>query len=65
MFRHILHWTALGLTLVVVLVSAAYLWDMNRIYGRVTGESIVIDSPYDDIEYTEGGSGPHGFNSTW
>lgn len=58
MFRRILRWTAIGLIAAVVLVSAAYLWDMNRAYGRVRGKSSVIPSPYGDIEYTEGGSGP-------
>ena len=41
-----------------ILVSAAYLWDMNQAYQRVRGKSTVISSPYGDIEYTEGGSGP-------
>lgn len=58
MFRRILRWTALGLIAVVGLVSAAYLWDMHRAYERVRGKSTVIPSPYGDIEYTEGGSGP-------
>lgn len=57
MFRRILRWIALGLIAAVVLVSAAYLWDMNRAYERVRGKSTVIPSPYGDIEYTEGGSG--------
>ncbi len=54
MLRRIL----LGLILAVVLVSAAYLWDMNRAYERISGKSTVISSPYGDIEFTEGGSGP-------
>lgn len=58
MLGKILRWTAIGLILAVVLVSAAYLWDMNRAYERVTGKSTVIPSPYGDIEFTEGGSGP-------
>ncbi len=57
MFRRILHWIAIGLIAAVVLVSAAYLWDMNRAYERIRGKSTVIPSPYGDIEYTEGGSG--------
>lgn len=32
--------------------------DMNRAYKRVRGKSTVIPSPYGDIEYTEGGTGP-------
>jgi len=31
---------------------------MNRAYERVSGKSTVITSPYGDIEFTEGGSGP-------
>ncbi len=58
MLRRILRWMAIGLIAAVVLVSAAYLWDMNRAYERVRGKSTVITSPYGDIEYTEGGSGP-------
>lgn len=58
MFRKILRWIAIGLILAVVLVSAAYLSDMNRAYERIQGKSTVIPSPYGDIEYTEGGSGP-------
>lgn len=58
MLRQILSWIAIGLILAVVLFSAAYFWDMNRAYGRVCGKSTVIPSPYGDIEFTEGGSGP-------
>lgn len=58
MLRKVLRWTAIGLIATMVLVSAAYLWDMNQAYERVRGKSTVIPSPYGDIEYTEGGSGP-------
>lgn len=58
MSRRILRWIAIGLIVAVVLVSAVYLWDMNQAYERVRGKSTVIPSPYGDIEYTEGGSGP-------
>ena len=58
MFRKILSWIAVGLVVAVVLVGAAYLSDMNRAYDRIQGKSTVIPSPYGDIEYTEGGSGP-------
>lgn len=46
------------LIVAVVLVSAAYLADMKREYARVGASGTVIPSPYGDIEYTEGGSGP-------
>ena len=58
MLRRILRWISIGLVAAVVLVSATYLWDINRAYARVQGKSTVIPSPYGDIEYTAGGSGP-------
>ncbi|MDH3688652.1 MAG: alpha/beta hydrolase [Gammaproteobacteria bacterium] len=58
MLRRILRWAAIGLTVAVVLISAAYLLDINRAYERVSGKSTVIASPHGDIEYTESGSGP-------
>jgi len=58
MFGKILRWIAVGLIIAVVVVAAAYLSDMNRAYERIQGKSTVIPSPYGDIEYTEGGSGP-------
>jgi pimeloyl-ACP methyl ester carboxylesterase len=58
MLRRILRGIAIGLILAVVLVSAAYFWDINRAYERVYEKSTVIASPYGDIVFTEGGSGP-------
>jgi pimeloyl-ACP methyl ester carboxylesterase len=40
------------------LVSAAYFSDISQAYERVSGKSTVIPSPYGNIEFTEGGSGP-------
>jgi 2-hydroxy-6-oxonona-2,4-dienedioate hydrolase len=57
-FRKFRHWLIVGLIAAVVLVSVAYLSDMNRSYERVRGKSIVIPSAYGDIEYSEGGAGP-------
>jgi pimeloyl-ACP methyl ester carboxylesterase len=56
--RRILRWIAIGLIFAVAFVSAVYFWDMNQAYGRVSGKSTVIPSPYGDIEFTQGGSGP-------
>jgi pimeloyl-ACP methyl ester carboxylesterase len=39
-------------------VALAYARDMRRAYGRVRGSSSVIPSPYGDVEYATGGSGP-------
>ena len=58
MLRGALRYTAVALILALVLACSAYLWDINRAYERVSGNSTVISSPYGDIEFTEGGSGP-------
>ncbi len=54
----ILRGIAIGLIIAVVLVSAIYFVDMNRIYERIRGKSTLIPSPYGIIEYAESGSGP-------
>ncbi len=58
MLRRILRWMAIGLIAVVLLAAAAYFWDIHRAYKRISGKSTGIPSPYGDLEYTEGGSGP-------
>ncbi|VVB72073.1 Putative aminoacrylate hydrolase RutD [uncultured archaeon] len=58
MLRGILRYIAMGLILAVVLVSVAYFSDINRAYERVSGKSTIIPSPYGDIEFAKGGSGP-------
>lgn len=52
-------WAVVGLVTAMGLGLAAYRRDMNRAYARIRGKSRVIPSPYGDIEYTEGGTGPH------
>ena len=54
----ILRWFLIAVIVVVVLISAAYFRDIHRAYERIRGRGAVISSPYGDIEYTEGGSGP-------
>lgn len=51
-------WLGLAIFSALVWVAAAYFTDMNRAYNRVGASGTVIASPYGDIEYTEGGSGP-------
>jgi pimeloyl-ACP methyl ester carboxylesterase len=58
MWRTILVGAAVAFGAAVVVTGAAYWRDMQAAYERVTGKSTVIPSPYGDIEYTEGGSGP-------
>ena len=38
--------------------AAVYFCDMDRCYKRIQSKGTVIPSPYGDIEYTAGGSGP-------
>jgi len=70
MRRKIGRWIALAIVAALLLVCAAYFWDMHRAYARISGKSTVIPSPYGDIEYTEGGTGPdvlvvHGSGGGW
>jgi pimeloyl-ACP methyl ester carboxylesterase len=58
MLRKILWGIGIVLTIMVVVVVAAYFWDMHRAYERINGKSIVISSPFGDIQYSQGGSGP-------
>lgn len=58
MLKNIVRWTMIVLAVVVVLVSWVYLRDMNQAYDRVQGKSTVVSSPFGDIEYIEGGTGP-------
>lgn len=58
MLRKILRWVAATLVTVTLLVLVVYVREMRRAYERVRGKSKVMASPYGDIEYSEGGSGP-------
>lgn len=49
---------AIAVLALLILAAAAYQRDMGRAYERVQARGTVIASPYGDIEYTEGGSGP-------
>jgi pimeloyl-ACP methyl ester carboxylesterase len=54
----LLRWIALALPALGIVAAAAYLRDIGRAYERIAGRSRVIPSPYGDIEFTTGGSGP-------
>jgi len=58
MLKRVLLGTVIAVGMLVVGVWAAYVRDMGRAYERIEGRSRVISSPYGNIEYTEGGSGP-------
>jgi 2-hydroxy-6-oxonona-2,4-dienedioate hydrolase len=46
------------LALAALVVVGSYLLDTRRAYERVRGKSTILASPFGDIEYTAGGSGP-------
>ena len=53
------YWIVLSALLIGALsVTVVYVRDMRRAYARVDGATKVVASPYGDIQYTEGGSGP-------
>ncbi|MFA5260054.1 MAG: alpha/beta hydrolase [Candidatus Omnitrophota bacterium] len=58
MQRRILSWIGMGLIVIAAVFAVVYLWDINQAYKRVQSRGAVISTPYGDIEYTSGGSGP-------
>jgi pimeloyl-ACP methyl ester carboxylesterase len=54
----VLRWAVTALLVAAVLVSAAFIRDMNRAYQRVREKGTVISSAFGNIEFTEAGSGP-------
>ena len=53
-----LRWIILALLCLVLAVGVAYWHGIGQAYQRIAGKSSVIASPFGDIEYTQGGSGP-------
>jgi pimeloyl-ACP methyl ester carboxylesterase len=49
---------AAALLTVVAIVAIVYFRSIRRAYGRIEGGSTVVSSPYGDIEYARGGTGP-------
>lgn len=58
MAMSILRWIAVTLTVLAIVVAGVYLHDIGRAYQRVDGRSSLVASPYGEIEFTAGGSGP-------
>lgn len=58
MLRRALGWIGIGLIVIVVVFAVFYAWDINQSYKRIQARGTVIPTPYGDIEYTSGGSGP-------
>lgn len=54
----ILRWATIGSAAAVAYASWAYRRDIKCHYERVRARGTVIPSPYGDVEYTTGGSGP-------
>lgn len=53
-----LRWGGLGVACALAAAISVYRWDMHEAYRRVEQRGTVVASPYGDVEYTEGGSGP-------
>lgn len=53
-----LRWGGLGVAGVLAATVFVYCRDMREAYRRVEQRGTVVASPYGDVEYTEGGSGP-------
>ena len=58
MLKWVLSAIAAAVAVCVAVVAVAYWRAMDRAYERLHGKSTVIASPFGDIEYTDGGSGP-------
>lgn len=63
-------WLALAVVAGLIAAAALFLRDMNRAYERIHARGTVIASPYGEIQYTAGGSGPpvlviHGSGGGW
>jgi 2-hydroxy-6-oxonona-2,4-dienedioate hydrolase len=58
MRTYLIRGTALLLATVLVAATGSYLLDPRQAYERVRGKSAVVPSPFGDIEYSQGGSGP-------
>ncbi len=54
----VLRWTAGGSIVVLIVLVSGYRRDINGSYERLRDRGEVLASPYGDIEYTQGGSGP-------
>ncbi len=55
--RLIVRWIVFASLALVLAAVTTYLVAIDRAYRRIEGVSTVIDSPYGDVEYAEGGSG--------
>jgi pimeloyl-ACP methyl ester carboxylesterase len=51
-------WIMVVLLLLVVAAVTVYVVDIGNAYRRVAGRSSIVESPYGDIEFIQGGSGP-------
>ncbi|MDA1305670.1 MAG: alpha/beta hydrolase [Acidobacteria bacterium] len=56
--RTILRWTAGGSLALLGVAALFYVRDIRGAYARIQDRSSIIHSPYGDIEFTQGGSGP-------
>jgi 2-hydroxy-6-oxonona-2,4-dienedioate hydrolase len=47
-----------ALLVATALIAVVFVRDIDRAYERIEERSTIIPSPYEEIEYTEGGAGP-------
>jgi len=56
--KRVLRWTAVGTATMLGVAALVYAWQMRGAYARIRGVSTIISTPYGDVEFTQGGSGP-------
>lgn len=56
--KKILRWIVAGVLATAGVATLVSLRDMRTSYARIHGKSSLIKSPYGEIEFTQGGSGP-------
>jgi pimeloyl-ACP methyl ester carboxylesterase len=54
----VLRWTAAGSGAVLIVLVSGYRRDIHRSYERLRDRGEIMASPWGDIEFTQGGSGP-------
>lgn len=58
MRARLMAWGALASVALGLVSASSYAREMRRAYERIRGRSVLVASPFGDIEYLEGGSGP-------
>jgi len=56
--KRVLQWTAVGTATMLCVAAVVYAWQMRGAYARIRDKSTLIQTPYGEVEFTQGGSGP-------